>query len=66
MQEKGTGTLALSDEAGIVAPSAILATLCDEAVATAIDVEPGAETVEFPLWGDSLGAPLLDERVPKV
>ena len=65
MQEKGTGTLALSDEAGIVAPSAILATLCDEAVATAIDAEAVAETVEF-LWGDSLGAPLLDERVPKV
>ena len=66
MQEKGTGTLALSDDAGIVPPGAILPTFCDEAVATAIDAEPGAETVEFLLWGDSLGAPLLDERLPKV
>ena len=66
MQEEGTGTLALSDDAGIVAPGAILATLCDEAVATAIDAEPGAETVEVLLFGELLGAPLLDERVPKV
>ena len=66
MQDKGTGTLALSDEAGIVAPSAILPTFCEEIVATAVDAEADAETVEFLLVGDLFGASLLDERVPRV
>ena len=44
----------------------VLATLCDEVVAAAIDAEAVAETVEVLLFGELLGAPLLDERVPRV
>ena len=39
----------------------VLATLCDEVVAAAIDAEAVAETVEVVLFGELLGAPLLDE-----
>ena len=44
----------------------VLATLCDEVVAAAIDAEAVAETVEVLLFGELLGAPLLDECVPRV
>ena len=44
----------------------VLATLCDEVVAAAIDAEAVSETVEVLLFGELLGAPLLDERVPRV
>jgi len=66
VQEEGIGAPTPSDDAGIVAPGAILPTFCDEIVATAVDAEADAETVEFLLVGDLFGASLLDERVPRV